>query len=185
MKSMTRRALTLSAAFLSTFLFLTAARAQDERSLTDPTGWYWYYNQTPAALSDVITNTGSRIVDLEVSSTSPLLFTAALVVNSGPYAKGWWWYYGLTEADVSQKITENNARIIDLEAYDAGGSTRFAIVLVPNTGADAKAWWWYYGVQPADIQAAYEANGARLIDLDTYVIGGRRYWSAVMIANSG
>src|SRR5574341_42323 len=70
----------LFVAFLSASAFFSAAHAQDERSLTDPTGWYWYYNVTPETLTNVYNNTGSRIIDLEVVDTSPLLFTAALVV---------------------------------------------------------------------------------------------------------
>jgi hypothetical protein len=162
-----------------------AAAGPDARALSDPTGWWWYTSLSPAALDGVLQSTGGRIIDLKVNSASPLTFSVALVANEGPYAEAWWWYYGLSEADLGQLLNQNQARILDLAPYEVSGATRFAAVLVPNTGADQKAWWWYYGAAPSDIAAALDANGGRLIDLNTYTIQGQRFWSAVMIANQG
>ena len=50
---------------------------------TAPTGWWWYYGVTPAQLSSLVSSTGGRIVSLQVEQASPLLFTVAMVSNTG------------------------------------------------------------------------------------------------------
>jgi beta-lactamase family protein/polyglycine hydrolase-like protein len=152
---------------------------------TTPTGWWWYYGVTPAQLSSIVNSTGGRIVSLQVEQASPLLFTVALVSNTGSYAKSWWYYYGLTANQLSTNITNLNARIASLDAYEINGTTYFAAVLISNTGADAKAWWWYYGVTPAQISSLVTQNSARLVDLRSYVTSGVTRYAAVMISNTG
>ncbi len=158
--------------------------AQDVRENNAITSWGWYYGTTAATLDGVAAQ-GYRITDIEVESTSPLRFTAALVRNTGTYQSGWWWYYGLTAAQVGNYLSQNSARLIDLEPYEENGSTRFACVMVPNTGQNAKPWWYLYGTSGATIATTLSQNNARLVDLDSYEIGGNTYYSAVMIANTG
>ncbi len=165
---------------------LAPALAETHRISDTQTGWYYYYNQTEAELIDIIEETGSRIIDIEIHSTSPLRFTAAFVKNSGEYASGWWWYFGLTHEQVGQVIDENSARLIDIERYEVDGADRFAIVMVPNTGSQNKAWWWYVGVTDSQIGGLLEANDARLVDLESYVnVIGRRVFAVIMISNTG
>jgi hypothetical protein len=152
---------------------------------TTPTGWWWYYGITPAQLSSIVTNTGGRIVSLQVEQASPLLFTVALVSNTGSYAKSWWYYYGLTASQLATNASNLNARIVSLDAYDVGGTTYFAAVLISNTGADAKGWWWYYGVTTSQIATLLQQNNARLVDFRSYVTGGVTRYAVVMIPNTG
>src|SRR3954447_20551942 len=72
---------------------------------TAPTGWWWYYGVTPAQLSSLVGSNGARIVSLQVEQVSPLLFTVAMVSNTGSYAKGWWYYYGVTAAQLSANLS--------------------------------------------------------------------------------
>src|SRR5262245_24354799 len=139
---------------------------------TTPTGWWWYYGVTPAQLATLVSNNNARIVSLQVEQASPLLFTVAMVSNTGSYAKGWWYYYGVTAAQLSTYLANNNARLVGLDAYDIGGTTYFAAVMISNTGADAKGWWWYYGLTTAQISTLVSQNNARLVDLRSYVTGG-------------
>lgn len=152
---------------------------------TTPTGWWWYYGLTPAQLSSVVSSTGGRIVSLQVEQASPLLFTAALVSNTGSYAKGWWYYYGVTASQLSANLTANNARLVSLDAYDVNGTTLFAAVMISNTGADAKGWWWYYGVTTSQIGTLLQQNNARLVDFRSYTTGGVTRYAVVMIPNTG
>ena len=161
-----------------------SARAQEDQDNSTPTAWQWFYNQTTTQLSDVAA-TGYRIVDLEVESGSPLRFTAAFVQNSGSYAKGWWWYVGQTLSQVNTLVSQNNARLIDIEAYEVGGAIRYAVVMVPNTGADAKAWWFYSTQDLNDIANATSTNNARVVDLEEDVLLGQTWYSAIMISNTG
>ncbi len=148
-------------------------------------GWWWYYGQTEAQLNSIAATNNARIVDVEVESTSPYLFTAAFVKNTGTYARTWYWYYGLTSAGVAQKISSLKTRIIDIERYTVGGQRRFAVAMVKNTGAAAKGWWYYFDVSSTTLAQKLSANNARLIDLEAYSVGGNVRYSAVMIRNTG
>ncbi|HXI88088.1 MAG TPA: serine hydrolase [Parvularculaceae bacterium] len=167
---------------------ISGAAAQEkvvsERALTDQTGWWEYYNVTPDQLSGYVDQNKARIISLAVNNVSPLRLSATMVANSGPYASGWWWYYGLTADQLTQKLNENKARLIDIEPYKAGGSLRFAVLMVPNTGANAVGWWWYYGLTPDQLNAKLDANKARLVDVKRYVDGGERF-AAIMVSNEG
>lgn len=158
--------------------------ALTETSDTTPTQFWWLHgvsaNQIKAQLQQ-----GYRIIDLEVESTSPYRFSAAMVKNQGTYAKTWWWYYGLTSEAVKEKLSQHQARIIDLQVYRVNGKKRYAVVLVSNTGAEAKAWWYYTDLSFDDIMAKARDNQARIVDLDTYTLRGKRRFSAVMIRNTG
>ena len=152
---------------------------------TTPTGWWWYYGVTPSQLSTIVGNTGGRIVSLQVEQASPLLFTVALVSNTGSYAKAWWYYYGLTASQLSANINSLNARIVSLDAYEVNGTTLFAAVLISNTGGDAMGWWWFYGVTTSQIATLLQQNNARLVDFRSYVTGGVTRYAVVMIPNTG
>lgn len=152
---------------------------------TTPTGWWWYYGVTPAQLSSLVSNNNARIVSLQVEQASPLLFTVAMVSNTGTYAKSWWYYYGVTGAQLSSLLSTNNARLTNLDAYDVNGTTYFAAVMISNTGADAKGWWWYYGLTTSQIGSLVSQNGARLVELRSYVTGGVTRYAVVMIPNTG
>ena len=114
-------------------------------------------------------------------------FTVRMVSNSGAYAvPGWWWYYGQTFANVVSLLNTNNGRLIEIEPYDAGGGViRFAIVMVSNTGAAARAWSWLAGVSSAQITTHLNRSGHRLIDLDTYTEGGVKKYAVVLVRNTG
>src|SRR5262249_60896105 len=92
-------------------------------------------------------------------------FAEVLISTPGADAKGWWWYYGVTTAQISSLVTQNNARLVDLRSYVTGGVTRYAVVMIPNTGADAMAWWWYFGVSGAQVASLQSQNNAFLISI--------------------
>lgn len=171
----------------SLFLFTGAAFAKidPERIEDAQTGWWYLSNVTEAQVNDLINTQNARLIDIEVYSTSPMRFTATFVRNSGTYASGFWWYYNATFADVGNLITNNDARLIDIERYIDNGNERFAVVMVPNTGVQAKAWWYYAGVTPADITNYINTNDARLVDIESYDVGGVTRYATIMIKNTG
>jgi hypothetical protein len=157
-----------------------------ERVLSTPTGWIWYYGITPSQLSAVVNSGTYRIVDLQAESatTAGPVFTVALVANTGAYAKGWWWYYGQSIAQVSSALSANQARLISIAPYVVNGTTYFASVMVPNTGADAKSWYWWVGSLSA-ISSDLAGTGARLVDLEPFATASGTQYAAIAIANSG
>ena len=56
---------------LTSLFAATSLTAQDDRELTTPTGWSWYYGQTAAQIDNRVAQ-GNRLVDIEVQQTSPL-----------------------------------------------------------------------------------------------------------------
>jgi hypothetical protein len=56
------------------------------------------------------------------------------------------------------------------------------VVLIKNTGVDAKGWWWYVGQTPAQIGQLLEDNHARLVDLEP---DGPGTFAAVMVPSQG
>lgn len=158
-----------------------------ERVMSTPTAWLYYYGVTPAQLNTIISGGNYRIVDLQAESAtaSGPVFTVALVANSGAYAKGWWWYYGQSIAQVSAALTTNNARLISIAPYVVNGTTYFASVMVPNTGADAKGWYWWVGNE-TQIKADLAAHtNVRLVDLEPYAVSGGTNYVAIAISNTG
>lgn len=84
----------------------------DDRMISTPTAWWTWQNITPGALAADLNQDGARLADLRVTSTSPLLFTATAVSNSGAYGSASWWYYGVSVSQVGSLLNQNNARLI-------------------------------------------------------------------------
>lgn len=171
---------------LSLLLVATTALlpAQDDRDRTTKTPALWQTNVTPAEVQTLI-GQGWRLTDLEIESSTTWEFTVSAVPNSGAYAKAWWWVYGVTTAQLNTAISQNNARIVDIEPYDDAGITKYAAILIANTGTDAKTWWWYAGQTSAQVGSNVNANNGRLTCFERYSSGGVDRWATVMISNTG
>jgi hypothetical protein len=171
----------------SVFALASDALAQgDDNENSTPTAWWIYSGQTAADVSKTLSTRNARIIDLKVDNSSANPFTVTYVQNTGAYAKQWWWYAGIDGNTLAKNLETNNARLISFKAYDSGaGNIRFAVAMVSNTGADAKAWWYYAGKSPADIANLVKANKARLTALQSYTVNGQTLYAAVMIANTG
>ncbi|HKP57235.1 MAG TPA: serine hydrolase [Polyangiales bacterium] len=138
--------------------------------------WWWYYGQTAAQLSSVLQTNQARIVDLDayvVGGTT--YFAAILTPNTGSEAKSWWWYHGVTTAQISTFLQDNDARLVDLHQYSVGGQTRYAVVMIKNTGADASSWWWYVNVTSEQVSDFLSDNQAQLIRLEPANASGSRF----------
>jgi len=138
--------------------------------------WWWYYGQTASSLATKLRRHGARIADLEPYYVNgQLRFAAVLVRNAGSDGAGWWWYYGLTSSQVSSRLSQNRARLVDIESYRSGGRTRYAVVMVRNTGRAGKAWWWYLNVSGAYVKSRLASNRARLTDIEPANSSGTRF----------
>ncbi len=137
-------------------------------------GWVWYYDQTPAQVTFILTSTNSRPISLKGYELSPgdLRFAFVAVSNTGADAKMWWMYFNDNPITITQHLNDNNARLVQLNQYKLNGQTKYAVVMISNTGADARAWWYYYNATPSYIASLVAANNARVIDLDRDVDTG-------------
>lgn len=161
------------------------AWAQDDNENSSRTAWWIYTGQTLSDIKSTVATRNARVVDISVDVPSFDRFTVTYVQNTGSYAKKWWWYVGIDAGELAKNLSANNARLTSLDAYDGGGGLRFAVAMISNTGADAKAWWYYYGKSTADIASLTRANNARLTKLQSYSSRGRTVYAAIMIANTG
>lgn len=164
-------------------LLFTAALVSNTGSYAK--GFWWYYGVTASQLSSYLSTNNARLVSLdayEVSGTT--LFAAVMISNTGADAKGFWWYYGVTTSQIASLLSTNNARLVDFRSYVAGGVTRYAVVMIPNTSADAMAWWWYYGVTGSQVASLLQTNNAFLISIQPTDSSGSRF-NVVMQQSAG
>lgn len=180
--AMTRLTATLIAATLCLALVPTGAAAapDPERHDDTPIGWGWYPHAPAGVVTDFIEDHNMRLIDLEVTSPTRSKFAAAMVHNSGPFARKWWWYYGKTLPQMKELV--KGRRLIDLESYKRNGKRRYAATMVKNTGVAGKKWWWYVNVKPAFIKNAINNKKARIIDIDKHSSG--RY-DVILVKNKG
>jgi hypothetical protein len=161
------------------------AIADEERTLTTPTGWWWLYGVSESDINTFTAANNARVIDIDVSSTNPLRYAVTFVSNTGDYARTWWWYTNATSTDVSNLLAANNGRLIDLTRYfdPVLGQDRFVIVMVRNTGTAAKSWWYYYDQSVANIVNLCAANNARPVDIQRVPSTGN--YDVIMISNTG
>lgn len=179
---MPRRSTTFFAA--AALLLGALLTAQDHREDGTPVAARFHLGVDAAFLTG-LTQQGYRIVDLEVQSLSPRRYSAALVSNTGPYARTWWWLTQATPSQLGSFLRQNNARLIDLEPFVDNGQVYFAAVMVANSGAHQKAWWWYYNTTSSNLANRAAANGARIVDVESYDLGPVTLHAGVMIRNAG
>src|SRR5688500_9785460 len=163
---------------------LCALSASAEREKTSPTGWWWLQGVTEAQVNAKVSE-GYRLTDIEVESTAPYTFSAVFVRNTGLHAKTWGWRLAQSEPQLEAYMSANNLRIIDLEVAHEGTTPHLTATMIRNAGADATAWWWYYDKSLAYIIDRVNEHNGRIIDIDTYILGGNRFYSAVMVSNTG
>jgi len=129
--------------------------------------WWWYYGiDAPTLAQNLATNNG-RLISLQAYDIGGgnIRFTVAMVANTGSDSKAWWYYYGASPTDIANLTAANKARLTNLESYTSNGQTYYAVIMIANTGTDAKGWWWYYNVSTQTIANSISSNNARLLDL--------------------
>jgi len=156
-----------------------------ERNATTPVGWHFWLHRSKADIDQLAKNAGERVINVQVSSTNPLLFNAVMVENEGPYARTGGWSQG-SEAEVTATINAEKGRLIDLEPYTVNGQRLFAYVWVRNDGEAGKRWHWNYDLTVDQVTDEINKHKIRLIDLHTYLISiSQRRYSYIGIANEG
>ncbi len=103
-------------------------------------GWWYYYGRTAAQVTQLLTQNGARLVDIEVDNTPALLtpptFTVIMIADN-PGAG--WWYSSLTQDEIGPLLEANGARLTCMEQYTNGlGQTRFAVAMVDNANSETR-----------------------------------------------
>ena len=171
-------------------LLLTVAMVQNTGAYAKT--WWWYYGQTEADIANHARELNARITNFDAYEVNGGTYFAAIFVsNTGNDAKAWWWYYGQAPSQVTSLLQQHNARLIDLRRYSVGGTTRYAVAMIENIGADATGWWWYYNISASEVSAHLQQNSAYLTSLQVAdtgrptfnvimnklpTLGGRGWW---------
>ena len=136
--------------------------------------WWYFVDIDADALSSQITTLNARLISLKAydNGLGQIRFAVVAIANAGDDEKTWWWWYDASEDFLNQTAQDNNARITQIAAYLSGGTTRYAALLVSNTGADARYWWWYVNRTGDEVGANLYNNQARLADLDRDPVTG-------------
>ncbi|MBL8751348.1 MAG: serine hydrolase [Planctomycetes bacterium] len=128
--------------------------------------WAYRSAATPADLSALVAQ-GMRIVDLQpYSALAGLRFAAVLVANVGADAKTWWWWYDQTSTQVDANIAAVNGRLTSFKRYTDNGQSRFATVVVSNTGSDYRPWAYLYASTSAALNQFAAQNTARVYGIE-------------------
>jgi len=72
--------------------------------------------------------------------------------------------------------------LISASPYATSGGTRYAVVMVPNTGANAKTWWWYVGTT-SFLSTQLSTNNARMIEVNP-IAGSTTTYLGLMVSNA-
>ncbi len=161
-----------------------AAAIDPERNLAQPVPSLWTSERSEAGIKELGAK-GWRLTDISIERQDPVRFAGVFVANSGPYARNWGWWFGKSSAEVNALTGNVGYRLIDVEPYTVGGQRRFAIVNVANEGEAAKEWGWNFDLTVSQITAEAERYDLRVVDLDAYVVDGRRLYSYVGVKNQG
>jgi hypothetical protein len=159
-----RRLCALVIALVTPLALAVPARADDPTAATNDTSvraatsFWWYHDVTAAQINTAVSANNARITEIDVQDPTTPTFTVSMVANTGPYASGWWWYFGQTVAQVSATLSTNNARLLSVSPYQTSGGLRFAVVEVPNTGGQGRAWWWYVGESVSSVASHVAAT---------------------------
>ena len=178
-------AITLLAVAIGASSASPAASVQDpERNATTPTGWHFWVGQTKAQIDKRAKDASERVVDVNVDSVVPLRFSAVLVRKLGPLRS-----HGRLVVRVGGRRDEEDQRRAGPpdrpRALHGRGKRRFAYAWIENTGSAAKGWHWNYDLTVKGVTKEINKYKVRLIDLDTYVVNGKRRYSYIGIDNQG
>ncbi|MBX3120548.1 MAG: serine hydrolase [Fimbriimonadaceae bacterium] len=173
--------------FKPTLLILAcaaAAFASADRTSTDVVDQTYLSNATEAQLKDVIKD-GYRMIDIEISSTSPTRYTASFVKNTGSYKKSWWWTANRTHAEMEKFIKDHDARALDIEITIEKGKKSYSGTFIKNSGDDKVGWLAFEELDFNQLKKKLDDFDGRVIDLDVHNEKGGRTFSGVMIKNTG
>ena len=162
-----------------------ATPSTTDQSTTFNTAWWSYTGVTASQVGSFLTANSARLTQIRVENPAVPTFDVTMVSNSGVYASGWWWYFGLSESQVVSTLSTNNARPISLEPYVVGGSVLFAVVEIPNTGAQQRTWYAYYGNTQSEIASSFSTNYSRPISIRPFHFLGATYYAVIEIGNWG
>jgi len=159
--------------------------AYEDRDNTNVTGWAWYYGQSEAQISSLVTSPEppDRRPEVENPGTTPHKFTVAFVSNAGTYNKGWNWLYDATVSYAATFAVNNNNSRSSCRVRARAGTCAWRGVHRQH-GADYKAWWALRGRHARDpFEARHGQQRAPHAGQQLLALGNTRY-AGIMVSNT-
>ncbi|MGA8153468.1 MAG: choice-of-anchor D domain-containing protein [Terriglobales bacterium] len=130
--------------------------------------WWWYYGIDSSSLLSLLNTNNARAISFKAYDigSGDIRYAVVMIANTGADQKAYWVYSGKTVDELSSLLSTNNARLTSIQSYKTQGKTRYAAIMISNTGADASAWWWYVGATLSEISGLVTTNNARIIDVN-------------------
>ncbi|MGH7121073.1 MAG: hypothetical protein ACREFP_19140, partial [Acetobacteraceae bacterium] len=108
------------------------------------TGWWWYFNITPAQLATNLQKNGAYPISLQAANPTAPTLNVVMDKLPAPGHRGWWWYYGESAPVLTELYARNIAWLRDVKTYQAGGQRVFtALMLGFPPGAEAVTTYHY------------------------------------------
>lgn len=139
--------------------------------------WWWYIGST-SFLSSQLSAHHARMISVNPYPSGTGNYLGIMVDNTGTNATAWWWYVNATVSSISSLLSTNHARLVDLSRNDNG---TFNVVMYANPGT---RWYWYVGQNPSVAVSRAVQQGERIIDAESYIVGGVRYYAVVETRNT-
>ncbi|MCA8944480.1 MAG: hypothetical protein KDB80_18105 [Planctomycetes bacterium] len=167
-------------------LLAPASFAQVDRERDEPVNYLDFVDLTGTELTNQLP-AGYRIGNLELTSVGNAQhFSGTFVENTGPYDRDWGVFAYGTYAELQSSLALTGVRIIDLERYvDQFMQERFVALWVDDRRLTFSNWNWLHAVPEASVQAAVNGVNGRVVDIETYSIGGQRYFELITVDNVG
>jgi hypothetical protein len=145
--------------------------------------WWWYYNATPANITDLIDEQEEevRLTQINAYQTNGVtLYAVVMVDNTGDDGKAWWWYYDIPLEALSSAIGENNARLVDMDIHPVTGNLN---AITNSCPSGCPYWWWYVNVPEDQVLDMANQHGARVIDVSDFPGCGSTCYDVILISN--
>src|SRR5215216_4435434 len=140
----------------------------------------------------------SKLTAARLAAAAAFLLVLALAGTAGasavlpsavfdPPSTGWVSLRDLTGAQFAQRFDELKSKgmmVVDLEVDVIGGQYRVGAVFRSNP--DGRGWYSHRDLTDGQFHARWaelKGNGFRLVDQETYVAGGTRYYAGVWVEN--
>lgn len=139
--------------------------------------WQWSYGQDASGVVSQVGAGNWRLIALEpYVFNSTTYYAIVMVANTGYDSKSWYFDVNQPISAISSLVAQGY-RVTSFAVDPSGG---FDAILVASEG---ERWWYYYGETAAQIASRTGADHSRLVDINTYVSGGTRYWATVELDN--
>ena len=144
--------------------------------------WNWRFGMTEAGLNRFAEDTNSRVLDIETYVVNgQRRFAAIFKRNTGGDDVAWRWGFDMSRDGMIDVYRRHNMRLIDIERYRENGRTRYAAVMVDNTGPLETDWFWFRNQTLSGVVANMRETGMRVLDVERHGTGSNTRFTTILV----